>query len=93
MLITDGPPSTFQDILQMYNMPHRLVRIFTYLIGKDSSNAAEMSWIACNNKGMHKIYPQNYSKSKRFKKRRRSLKVSKNKYNREFSKLQDITSE
>ncbi|XP_044741537.1 voltage-dependent calcium channel subunit alpha-2/delta-3 [Chrysoperla carnea] len=54
MLITDGPPSTFQDILQMYNMPHRLVRIFTYLIGKDSSNAAEMSWIACNNKGYYK---------------------------------------
>lgn len=51
MLITDGPPSSFQDIFQMYNMPHRLVRMFTFLIGKDSGNAAEMSWMACNNKG------------------------------------------
>jgi len=28
------------------------VRVFTYLIGKDDSNAADMNWIACNNKGI-----------------------------------------
>jgi len=27
------------------------IRVFTYLIGKDDSNAADMNWIACNNKG------------------------------------------
>lgn len=29
------------------------VRVFTYLIGKDDSNAADMNWIACNNKGKY----------------------------------------
>lgn len=51
MLITDGPPSSYRDIFKKYNFPHHPVRIFTYLIGKDSSSAHEMHWMACANKG------------------------------------------
>lgn len=32
-------------------MPHMPVRVFTYLVGKDKSNAAELFWMACSNKG------------------------------------------
>ncbi|KAL3289880.1 hypothetical protein HHI36_023270 [Cryptolaemus montrouzieri] len=53
MLITDGPPSSFKDIFKQYNFPHRPVRVFTYLIGKDASNAEEMHWMACSNKGYY----------------------------------------
>lgn len=51
MLITDGPPSSYRDIFKMYNWPHRPVRMFTYLIGKDTSSATDMHWMACANKG------------------------------------------
>lgn len=51
MLITDGPPSSYKEIFKMYNFPHHPVRIFTYLIGKDSSGMHEMHWMACANKG------------------------------------------
>lgn len=51
MLITDGPNSNYQDVYKTYNFPHRPVRIFTYLVGKDSSGADEMHWMACENKG------------------------------------------
>ncbi|KAJ8970014.1 hypothetical protein NQ314_001443 [Rhamnusium bicolor] len=53
MLITDGPPSTYKEIFKAYNFPHSPVRFFTYLIGKDSSNAREMNWMACTNKGYY----------------------------------------
>ncbi|KYB29565.1 voltage-dependent calcium channel subunit alpha-2/delta-3 isoform X2 [Tribolium castaneum] len=53
MLITDGPPSSYQEIFKMYNFPHYPVRIFTYLVGKDSSSAHEMRWMACANKGYY----------------------------------------
>lgn len=53
MLITDGPPSVYHDIFKTYNFPHMPVRIFTYLVGKDSSGADEMLWMACKNKGKH----------------------------------------
>ncbi|XP_068916556.1 voltage-dependent calcium channel subunit alpha-2/delta-3 isoform X1 [Tenebrio molitor] len=53
MLITDGPPSSYRDIFKKYNFPHHPVRIFTYLIGKDSSSAHEMHWMACANKGYY----------------------------------------
>lgn len=53
MLITDGPPSTYQEIFKTYNFPHSPVRLFTYLIGKDSSSANEMHWIACTHKGYY----------------------------------------
>ncbi|XP_067002670.2 voltage-dependent calcium channel subunit alpha-2/delta-3 [Anabrus simplex] len=53
MLITDGTPETYQDIFKQYNWPHMPVRVFTYLIGKDSGNAKEMHTIACTNKGFY----------------------------------------
>ncbi|RZC42869.1 Ankyrin repeat domain containing protein [Asbolus verrucosus] len=53
MLITDGPPSSYRDIFKIYNFPHHPVRIFTYLVGKDSSSAHEMHWMACANKGYY----------------------------------------
>ncbi|KAL1492838.1 hypothetical protein ABEB36_011020 [Hypothenemus hampei] len=53
MLITDGPPASYKDIFKTYNFPHRPVRLFTYLIGSDSGSAAEMHWMACENKGYY----------------------------------------
>ncbi|CAG9816549.1 unnamed protein product [Phaedon cochleariae] len=53
MLITDGPPATYKEIFKMYNFPHAPVRVFTYLIGKDSSGANEMHWMACAHKGYY----------------------------------------
>ncbi|XP_060516283.1 voltage-dependent calcium channel subunit alpha-2/delta-3 isoform X2 [Cylas formicarius] len=63
MLITDGPPSNYKDIFKMYNFPHRPVRIFTYLVGKDSNSAADMHWMACENKGYYSRI-QNYDEIK-----------------------------
>jgi hypothetical protein len=51
MLITDGPSYDYHDIFKHYNLPHTPVRVFTYLIGRDASNAEEMHKIACTNKG------------------------------------------
>lgn len=51
MLITDGPTSSFKEIFKQYNWPHMPVRIFTYLTGRDGSNADDMNWMACTNKG------------------------------------------
>ncbi|XP_049864524.1 voltage-dependent calcium channel subunit alpha-2/delta-3 isoform X3 [Schistocerca gregaria] len=53
MLITDGPPDKYREIFKHYNFPHMPVRVFTYLIGADSSNAEEMHWMACENKGYY----------------------------------------
>ncbi|XP_075214887.1 voltage-dependent calcium channel subunit stolid [Lycorma delicatula] len=53
MLVTNGPTQSFREIFKQYNMPHMPVRVFTYLVGKDTSNSAEMNWIACNNKGYY----------------------------------------
>lgn len=51
MLITDGISDTHSDVIKHYNWPHMPVRIFSYLIGKDSSSHEHMHWMACNNKG------------------------------------------
>ncbi|XP_063239126.1 voltage-dependent calcium channel subunit alpha-2/delta-3 isoform X2 [Bacillus rossius redtenbacheri] len=53
MLITDGPPYDYRDIYKQYNWPHMPVRVFTYLVGRDAGNAAEMNWMACKNKGYY----------------------------------------
>ncbi|XP_050440544.1 voltage-dependent calcium channel subunit alpha-2/delta-3 isoform X2 [Adelges cooleyi] len=50
LIISDGPFGPYKEILQ-HNKPHMPVRVFTYLVGKDDSNAPDMKWIACNNKG------------------------------------------
>lgn len=52
MLITAGPVlASYTTVLKHYNWPHMPVRMFTYLIGKDSSTASELNKIACGNKG------------------------------------------
>ncbi|XP_063702857.1 voltage-dependent calcium channel subunit alpha-2/delta-3 [Culicoides brevitarsis] len=51
MVITDGPDETYESIIKQHNWPHRPVRIFTYLIGKSSSGAENLNWMACQNKG------------------------------------------
>ncbi|XP_065165704.1 voltage-dependent calcium channel subunit alpha-2/delta-3 isoform X2 [Atheta coriaria] len=53
MLITDGPPANYKDIFKMYNWPHRPVRLFSFLAGKDSGGQEEMHWMACENKGYY----------------------------------------
>lgn len=53
MLITDNIQGNFTDIFEEYNRENDKipVRIFTYLLGKDQSNVAEMKSIACSNRG------------------------------------------
>ncbi|XP_059881909.1 voltage-dependent calcium channel subunit alpha-2/delta-4 [Delphinus delphis] len=53
MLITDGAVEDHRTVLEKYNWPHRKVRLFTYLIGKEVSFADRLKWIACNNKGYY----------------------------------------
>lgn len=55
MLITDGVPGDLTPIINRYNhlsngtsIP---VRIFTYLIGKEVTNADELRSMACTNRG------------------------------------------
>jgi hypothetical protein len=42
-----------KQLIKHYNWPHMPVRLFTYLIGKDSSSAENLHWIACQNKGYY----------------------------------------
>jgi hypothetical protein len=38
-------------VAQEYNEPHKPVRMFTYLIGREISDLEAAKWMACNNKG------------------------------------------
>ncbi|XP_040571671.1 voltage-dependent calcium channel subunit alpha-2/delta-3 isoform X34 [Lepeophtheirus salmonis] len=51
MLVTDGVPYRYEEIFRLYNMPHKPVRVFTYLIGREISDLKAANWIACQNKG------------------------------------------
>jgi len=51
MLVTDGVPYTFTELFQEHNQLSRLVRVFTYLIGREISDLAAAKEIACTNKG------------------------------------------
>lgn len=54
MLITDNIQGNFTETFQKHNRLNGTrapVRIFTYLLGKDQSNVAEMKSIACSNRG------------------------------------------
>lgn len=52
MLITDNIQGNFTDLFEENNHQYGTpVRIFTYLLGKDQSNVAEMKHIACSNRG------------------------------------------
>ncbi|KAA0713547.1 Voltage-dependent calcium channel subunit alpha-2/delta-3 [Triplophysa tibetana] len=51
MLVTDGAVDTYDYVFAKYNWPDRKVRIFPYLIGRESAFADHMKWMACANKG------------------------------------------
>uniref|UniRef100_A0AAX7T1B8 VWFA domain-containing protein n=1 Tax=Astatotilapia calliptera TaxID=8154 RepID=A0AAX7T1B8_ASTCA len=51
MLVTDGAVDTYDAIFAKYNWPERKVRIFPYLIGRESAFAENLKWMACANKG------------------------------------------
>ncbi|BES90285.1 Calcium channel [Nesidiocoris tenuis] len=53
ILVTTGPKGDFRHLFKEFNMPHMPVRVFTYLVGKDKSNVAELFWMACSNKGYY----------------------------------------
>ncbi len=55
MLVTDGVPYTYENIFQEYNQPHKPVRVFTYLIGREISDLDAAKWMACENKGVPMI--------------------------------------
>ncbi|XP_058855877.1 voltage-dependent calcium channel subunit alpha-2/delta-3-like isoform X1 [Acipenser ruthenus] len=51
MLITDGAVDTYDAVFAKYNWPDRKVRIFAYLIGRETAFADNLKWMACANKG------------------------------------------
>ncbi|XP_052465352.1 voltage-dependent calcium channel subunit alpha-2/delta-3 isoform X2 [Carassius gibelio] len=51
MLITDGATEMYDNVFAKYNWPERKVRIFPYLIGRESAFADNLKWMACANKG------------------------------------------
>uniref|UniRef100_A0A8B9L643 Calcium voltage-gated channel auxiliary subunit alpha2delta 3 n=1 Tax=Astyanax mexicanus TaxID=7994 RepID=A0A8B9L643_ASTMX len=51
MLVTDGAVDTYDTVFAKYNWPDRKVRIFPYLIGRESAFADNLKWMACANKG------------------------------------------
>ncbi|XP_030634224.1 voltage-dependent calcium channel subunit alpha-2/delta-3 [Chanos chanos] len=51
MLVTDGATEMYDDVFAKYNWPDRKVRIFPYLIGRESAFADNLKWMACANKG------------------------------------------
>ncbi|CAB1432083.1 unnamed protein product [Pleuronectes platessa] len=51
MLVTDGATQMYDDVFERHNWPERKVRIFPYLIGRESAFADNLKWMACANKG------------------------------------------
>uniref|UniRef100_A0A8C7XLP8 Calcium channel, voltage dependent, alpha2/delta subunit 3 n=1 Tax=Oryzias sinensis TaxID=183150 RepID=A0A8C7XLP8_9TELE len=51
MLVTDGATEMYDDVFEKFNWPERKVRIFPYLIGRESAFADNLKWMACANKG------------------------------------------
>lgn len=51
MLVTDGAPSGYREIFEKYNWPHKPVRVFSYVIGREIIDTAATNWMACANKG------------------------------------------
>uniref|UniRef100_A0A3B4ULU6 Calcium channel, voltage dependent, alpha2/delta subunit 3 n=1 Tax=Seriola dumerili TaxID=41447 RepID=A0A3B4ULU6_SERDU len=51
MLVTDGATEMYDDVFEKHNWPERKVRIFPYLIGRESAFADNLKWMACANKG------------------------------------------
>jgi len=53
MLITDGSPSDFEEIFNHYNYPNAPVRVFTYLIGRETGDGTHTKMMACRNRGYY----------------------------------------
>lgn len=53
MLITDGSPSDFEEIFSRYNYPNAPVRVFTYLIGRETGDGTHTKMMACHNRGFY----------------------------------------
>ena len=51
MIVTDGVPYKYEEIFKKYNMPHKPVRVFTYLIGREISDLKAANYMACHNRG------------------------------------------
>jgi len=51
MLVTDGAPRNYEEVFKTYNWPQKLVRIFTYVIGREIIDTTATKEIACSNKG------------------------------------------
>jgi len=51
MLVTDGAPRNYDEVFKTYNWPQKLVRLFTYVIGREIIDTTATKEIACNNKG------------------------------------------
>lgn len=52
MLITDGAPETYEKIFHKYNSD-QMIRMFTYVIGREVTQTKEVFGMACNNKGFY----------------------------------------
>lgn len=55
MIISDGAPFLYTEIFEEHNWnkDYMPVRIFTYVIGKEVSDVAEMKYMACKNQGYY----------------------------------------
>ncbi|XP_043934407.1 voltage-dependent calcium channel subunit alpha-2/delta-3 [Protopterus annectens] len=51
MLVTDGAVDTYDATFAKFNWPDRKVRIFSYLIGRETAFADNLKWMSCANKG------------------------------------------
>lgn len=58
MLVTDGAPVGYREIFEKYNWPHKPVRVFTYVIGREIIDTAATNWMACANKGSSNQFKQ-----------------------------------
>ncbi|XP_045481925.1 voltage-dependent calcium channel subunit alpha-2/delta-3 isoform X1 [Harmonia axyridis] len=57
MIITDGLNKNFSDIVLkydfLYNGTYKPVRIFSYLVGQETTNEEEIKWMSCATKGYY----------------------------------------
>ena len=54
MLVTEGLPFPYwkyESVFWEYNEPHKPVRVFSYIVGNETSDLYTAEWLACNNKG------------------------------------------
>jgi hypothetical protein len=51
MLVTDGAPSGYREVFEKFNWPHKPVRVFSYVIGREIIDTTATNWMACTNKG------------------------------------------